>query len=165
MKRTSAATLIVLALFGAGAGALLNQILTVTGRTTFTPTPLLAVLLVVVGAIVLALAWPVRRSIRTGVRIDPFRALRAVTLARASSLLGAMMSGFGAGMLMFLLARPIDPPVGSTVTMIALVASGVVLVIASLVAEQFCTLPKDPDDSEPREPASDPGPPELSGGH
>jgi hypothetical protein len=165
MRRTSAGVLVVLALVGAGAGFLVDQVLTAMGRVTFTPSLLLPVLLVIVGAAALALAWPVRRSVRTGVRIDPFRATRAVTLARASSLLGAIMAGFGAGLLVFLLSRPIDPQVGSTVAMIALVASAVVLVIASLIAEQFCTLPKDPDDSEPREPSPDPGSPEFGGSH
>lgn len=165
MKRTSAGLLALLALLGAGAGFILDQVLTSTGRATFTPSLLLPVLLVIIGAASLALAWPVRRSVRTGIRIDPFRAMRAVTLARASSLLGAIMAGFGAGLLVFLLTRPIDPQVGSTVAMIALIAAAVVLVIAALVAEQFCTLPKDPDDSEPRDPLAEPGSPEFGGSH
>ncbi len=66
------------------------------------------------------------------------------------------MAGFGAGLLVFLLSRPVDPQVGSTVAMLALVGSAIVLTIAALVAEQFCTLPKDPDDSEPRDRAPEP---------
>ncbi|MDQ0646906.1 cation transporter-like permease [Microbacterium natoriense] len=165
MKRTSAGLLVLLALIGAAAGFVLDQVLTTMGRATFTPSLLLPVLLVIIGGAALALAWPVRRSVRTGVRIDPFRAMRAVTLARASSLLGAIMGGFGAGLLVFLLSRPIDPQVGSTVAMVVLIVSAVVLVVAALVAEQFCTLPKDPDDSEPREPHADPGPAEFGGSH
>ncbi|GAT74276.1 hypothetical protein MHM582_2778 [Microbacterium sp. HM58-2] len=161
MKRTSGGILAVLALLGAGAGFLLDQVLTATGRVTFTPSLLLPVLLLLIAAAALALAWPVRRSVRSGIRIDPFRALRAATLARASSLLGAIMAGFGAGLLVFLLSRPIDPPVGSTVAMLALIGSSVVLVIAALVAEQFCTLPKDPDDSAPRDRSPEPGEPEF----
>jgi len=158
VRRTSAAVLLVLALLAGGAGFLLDHLLTTMGRATFTPSLFLPVLLVIVGVVCLALAWPVRRSVRSGTRIDPFRALRAVTLARASSLFGAIMAGFGAGLLVFLLSRPIDPQVGSTVAMIALIASAIVLVVAALVAEQFCTLPKDPDDPEPRDPAPEPGP-------
>ena len=78
--------------------------LTATGRATFTPSLLLPVLLILIAAAALALAWPVRRSVRSGIRIDPFRALRAATLARASSLLGAIMAGVGAGLLAFLLS-------------------------------------------------------------
>lgn len=165
MKRTSAGVLVVLAVIGAAAGFLVDQVLTATGRATFTPSLLLPVLLVIIGAFSLALAWPVRTSVRTGTRIDPFRAMRAVTLARASSLLGALSAGFGAGLLIFLLSRPIDPQVGSTVAMIALIVGAVVLVIAALIAEQFCTLPKDPDDSEPREPTAEPGAPGFGGSH
>lgn len=160
MRRTSVSLLIVLALFAGGAGFLLDHLLTAAGRVTFTPSLLLPVLLLLIAAAALGVAWPVRRSVRSGIRIDPFRALRAATLARASSLVGAIMAGFGAGLLVFLLSRPVDPQVGSTVAMLALIGSAIVLVIAALVAEQFCTLPKDPDDSEPRDRAPEPG-----GGH
>ncbi|KTR77480.1 hypothetical protein NS234_07725 [Microbacterium oxydans] len=160
MRRTSAGVLILLALLGGGVGFLLDHLLTASGRATFTPSLLLPVLLLLIAGASLGVAWPVRRSVRSGVRIDPFRALRAATLARASSLLGAIMAGFGAGLLVFLLSRPVVPPVGSTVAMLALIGSAIVLVIAALVAEQFCTLPKDPDDSEPRDRAPEPG-----GGH
>ncbi|WP_298040477.1 DUF3180 domain-containing protein [uncultured Microbacterium sp.] len=155
MKRTSALVLVLLALVGGGAGYLVNQLLTVTGRATFAPSGYLPVLLVIIAVVVLLLAWPVRRSIqgKSAGRIDPFRAMRAVTLARASSLLGALTAGFGAGLLVFLLSRPVHPPVGSMVAMVALVASSLVLVIAALVAEQFCTLPKDPDDRQLDDPA------------
>lgn len=153
MKRTSPGLLLVLALLAAGAGFGFDHLLTVTGRPTFTPSGLLPVLLLLVGAATLGLAWPVRRSVRGGRRIDPFRALRAATLARASSLLGAIMAGFGAGLLAFLTTRPVPAPVGSTVALVALVVCSVVLVGAALVAEQFCTLPKDPDDREPDAPA------------
>ncbi|MGO1506783.1 MAG: DUF3180 family protein [Microbacteriaceae bacterium] len=155
MKRTSPLVLILLALAGGGAGYLVDHLLTVGGRATFTPSGFLPVLLLLLAAFVLALAWPVRRSVRgqTPGRIDPFRATRAATLARASSLLGAIMTGFGSGLLVFLLSRPVAPQVGSVVAMAALVASSLVLVVAALVAEQFCTLPKDPDDREPDDPA------------
>lgn len=157
MKRTSAGLLILLAVLGAGGGFLLDQVLTASGRVTFTPSLMLPVLLVLIAAASLGVAWPVRRSLRSGIRIDPFRALRAATLARASSLLGAIMAGFGGGLLMFLLSRPVDPQVGSTVAMLALIGSAIVLTVAALIAEQFCTLPKDPDDSEPRKRATEPG--------
>ncbi|WP_194762708.1 DUF3180 domain-containing protein [Microbacterium sp. UFMG61] len=165
MKRTSVALLAVLALLAAAGGFLLDHMLTAMGRTTFTPSLLLPLLLLLIAAASLGVAWPVRTSVRNGRRIDPFRATRAVTLARASSLVGAIMAGFGAGLLVFLLSRPIDPPVGSTVAMLALIGSAVVLAIAALIAEQFCTLPKDPDDSEPTDRAGDPGPAGLGGGH
>jgi len=153
MKRTSAGLLVVLALLATGAGFAFDHLLTVTGRATFTPSGFLPVLLLLVAVAVLALAWPVRRSTRGGRRIDPFRALRAATLARASSLLGAIMAGFGAGLLLFLTTRPVPAPVGSVVAMIALIIGAALLVGVALIAEQFCTLPKDPDERQPDEPA------------
>ncbi|WP_193599016.1 DUF3180 domain-containing protein [Microbacterium sp. YJN-G] len=153
MKRTSPGVLVVLALLSAGAGYGFDHLLTATGRATFTPSILLPVLLLLLAAATLALAWPVRRSVRGGRRIDPFRALRASTLARASSLLGAILAGFGAGLLIFLSTRPVPAPVGSTVAMAALIVGALVLTGAALAAEQFCTLPKDPDDRELDEPA------------
>lgn len=148
MKRTSPGVLAVLALLAAGAGFGLDQLLTAAGRPTFTPSVFLPVLLVLLAIAVLALAWPVRRSVRGGKRVDPFQALRASTLARASSLLGAILAGFAIGLLAFLSTRPVPAPVGSTVAMVALIIGAVVLMGAALVAEQFCTLPKDPDDRE-----------------
>jgi len=156
MKRTSPVVLILLAVAGGGIGYLVDHLLTVGGRATFAPSGFLPVLLLLLGAAVIALALPVRRSVRgtSRGRIDPFRAMRAATLARASSLLGAIVAGFGTGLLVFLLSRPVAPQVGSIVAMAALVASSLVLVVAALVAEQFCTLPKDPDDRQPDDPAA-----------
>ncbi len=153
MRRTSPGVLFVLAVLSAAAGFAFDHVLTITGRATFTPSGFLPVLLMLLAVAVLALAWPVRRSVRGGQRIDPFRALRAATLARASSLLGAILAGFGAGLLSFLLSRPVPAPVGSTVAMVALIIGALVLIGAALVAEQFCTLPKDPDDREPADTA------------
>lgn len=155
MKRTSPLILVLLALAGGGAGYLVDHLLTAGGRATFAPSGFLPVLLLLLAAAALGLAWPVRRSVsgRSRTRVDPFSAMRAATLARASSLLGALMAGFGAGLLVFLLSRPVAPQVGSTVAMAALIVSALVLVVAALVAEQFCTLPKDPDDRQPDDPA------------
>jgi len=152
VKRTSPAVLAIIALVTFGVGFGLDQLLTATGRATFTPSIYLPVMLVLLAGAVFALAWPVRRSTRGGKRIDPFRALRAATLARASSLLGAVLVGFGAGLLVFLLSRPVPAQVGSIVAMVALVIGALVLVGVALVAEQFCTLPKDPDDRQPDAP-------------
>ncbi|SJN46024.1 secreted protein [Microbacterium esteraromaticum] len=154
MKRTSSSVLAVLALLAAGSGFGFDHLLTVSGRATFVPSGFLPVLLLIIAGAVLWLAWPVRRSKRGGTRIDPFRALRAATLAQASSLLGAILAGFGIGLLVFLVSRPIPAPVGSIVAMVALVIGALVLVGVALVAEQFCTLPKDPDDRQPDAPSS-----------
>ncbi|MBS1673611.1 MAG: DUF3180 domain-containing protein [Actinobacteria bacterium] len=145
MKRISAVLLLVLALAGAAAGFLLDHALTTAGRATFTPSAVLPIFLVLLGLAVLALAWPVRRSTRGAARhrVDPFRALRIAMLARASSLVGAVICGVGVGLGAYLLTRPIDPPVGSMTAVVATAAAGLVLTIAAVIAESFCLLPGD----------------------
>lgn len=149
MTRTSPLTLALLAGAGAVAGFLLDYLLTIMARPTFVPSTLLPIMLVLLAAGVVAAAWPVRRAVRNGTGIDPFRAVRVAMLARAASLLGALLAGFGLGLALFLLSRPVMPQVGSMAVIVALMASAAVLAGAALVAEQLCTLPKDPDDRQP----------------
>ncbi|HWI31104.1 MAG TPA: DUF3180 domain-containing protein [Microbacterium sp.] len=149
MKRTGAGILALAALLGAVAGFLVDHALTVSGRPTFSPAVSLPIMLLLLAAVSLGLAWPIRRAIRgkTRARVNPFRALRIAILAKASSIVGAAVGGFALGLGAYLLTRPIDPPLGSSGTIIATAACGAVLVVAALVAEHFCTLPKDDDDA------------------
>ena len=148
MKRISPGLLLVLALAGAAVGFLLDHALTTAGRPTFTPSIVLPIFLALLAIAVLALAWPIRRSTRSATRrrVDPFRAVRIAMLARASSLVGAVITGFGAGLGAYLLSRPITPPIGA---IIATTAAALVLTIAAVIAESFCMLPgngpHDPD--------------------
>lgn len=160
MTRTSPLALIVAAVLGGGVGFLVDHLLTLSGRPTFSPAVGLPIFLVLLGAITLALAWPVRRSVRSAdaPRVDPFRAVRIAMLAKASSLVGAAVLGAGVGLVLYVSTRPVSPGLGSMATTIATIAAGAVLVVAALVAEHFCSLPKDPDerdrdDAEPGEPA------------
>lgn len=149
MKRTSATLLLLLALAGAAVGFLLNHALTTGGRPTFTPALVLPLLLILLAGSVLALGWTVRRGIRQPgkhARVNPFRALRIAILAKASSLVAALIAGFSLGAAAYLFTRPIDPPVGSTLALIATLGAALILVTAALIAEHFCTLPSGPDD-------------------
>ena len=156
MRRTSPVVLAATVAIGVGAGFVLDQALTASGRPTFTPSIMLPVLYVMLGAAVVAAALPIRRAVRGGaVRVDPFRALRIAMLAQASSLVGAFTGGVGVGLLVFLLTRPVPPSVGSTGAVIAAVVGAVVLVAAGIVAEQLCTIRKDDDDDQPGPPEPD----------
>lgn len=150
MKRTSPAVLAIAAAIGAVLGFAVDQLLTGAGRATFTPSLLLPVLLVLLAAATVLFALPIRRATRGagGTQVDPFRAVRIVMLAKASSIVGAVMSGLAAGLLAFLLTRPVTP-VGSVGAVIAALVSGVVLLAAALVAEHLCTIRKDDDDEHP----------------
>lgn len=168
MKRTSPLVLVSAAVLGALAGFLFDHLLTVSGRPTFTPFISLPIMLLLLGAIVVVLALPIRRAIRgprgergavaagsrpaSGAPVNPFRALRIAILAKASSIVGAAIGGAGAGLAMYLLSRPVPPPLGSITAVVATAVAGAILVAAALVAENMCIIRKD-DDDEPPEPA------------
>ncbi|MDE0545181.1 DUF3180 domain-containing protein [Microbacterium sp. C7(2022)] len=157
MKRTGAGILASAAVLGIAAGYLLDQMLTATGRPTFTPTVMLPILLVLLGVAVVGLAVPIRRATRgeRGGPVNPFRALRTAMLAKASSIVGAAVGGVGVGLLAFLLTRPVPPSVGSMSAVIATIVGGALLVVAALIAEHLCTIRKDDDDEHPG--GDDPG--------
>lgn len=149
MKRTSAAVLVVAAALGAAAGFLLDQLLTSAGRPTFTPMVTLPILLLLLGATVVALAVPIRRATRgSGSRVNPFRAVRIAMLAKAASIVGAAIGGLAVGLLVFLVSRPVTPSLGSMGTVIATAVCGALLVASALVAEHLCTIRKDDDDEQ-----------------
>jgi len=157
MKRTGAVPLLAAGVIGLVVGFLIDQMLTATAQPTFTPSLMLPVLLVLLGAITVALAVPIRRATTgaDGRRVDPFHAVRIAMLARASSIVGAAVTGVAVGLVLFLLTRPVSPSLGSTSAVLAAAAGGIVLVVAGLVAEHLCTIRKDDDDDQPG--PADPG--------
>lgn len=157
MKRTSAGLLVAVGAGGAVIGFLLDQLLTAAGRPTFTPSLLLPILFVLLGVATVALALPIRRAITgaTPQPVDPFRAVRVLMLARASSIVGALVAGVSAGLLLFLVSRPVEPSLGSTGAVIAAALGALALVAAGLIAEHLCIIRKDDDDDPPGPP--DPG--------
>jgi hypothetical protein len=157
VKRTSAGMLVVAAVIGIGVGFLIDQVLTATGRPTFTPAVTLPILLVLLGAVVVALAVPIRRAIhgKSGQPVNPFRAVRIAMLAKASSIVGAAVGGIGVGLALFLVTRPVTPSLGSMGTILATAAAGALLIGAGLVAEHLCIIRKDDDDEQPG--GEDPG--------
>ena len=157
MRRTSAGVLLLAAALGVAAGFLLDQLLTSAGRPTFTPAVTLPILLLLLGAVVVALAVPIRRATRGGstAAVNPFRAVRIAMLAKASSIVGAVIGGLGGGLWIFLATRPVPPSLGSLGTVIATTVCGALLVVAGLVAEHLCTIRKDDDDEQPG--GDDPG--------
>ncbi|MFD4421865.1 DUF3180 domain-containing protein [Agromyces sp. NPDC058484] len=147
MKRTHASSIVAFALAGFVAGYLGDLAAVSAGGKAIVPPLSLPVTLVGVAVIVVALAWPVRRAVKgkTTKHLDPFRAMRTAVLAKACSLSGALVFGFGLGITMFLLTRSIVP---ATVWLALATAIGAGLLLAGgLIAERFCTLP--PDDTEP----------------
>lgn len=151
MTRTGPGVLSLAAVVGAIVGYFIDDMLSASGRPTFTPAVSLPILLVLLGAAVVFLAIPIARATRgRGVApVNPFRAVRVAVLAKASSIVGAAIGGLAGGLLVFLLTRPVTPSVGSMGTIIATAVCGAILVAAGLVAEQLCTIRRDDDDEQP----------------
>ncbi|WP_285115526.1 DUF3180 domain-containing protein [Leifsonia sp. fls2-241-R2A-40a] len=148
MKRTRASSLIGLGVAGLVVGFLAELALSGTGQTVFIPPLTLPITLFAVAVIVVAFALPIRRAVRgnTVRRIDPFQATRIVVLAKACALSGALLTGMGVGVGAYLLSRDVLPG-GNAILLTALATAGaVILLIAGLVAELFCTLPPGDDD-------------------
>lgn len=148
MTRTRLSTLVALAVGGGGVGWIAEILLVMTGRPALVPPLTLPTTVVALAVVVLALAWPIRQSVRGDRtrRVDPFRATRVVVLAKASSLSGAVLAGAGAGILAFLVSRPVVADVGAPWLAAASALGAGVLLTAGLVAEYWCTIP--PDDPE-----------------
>lgn len=163
MKRTAVSTLVVLVVVGAGAAALVQTALASGGRPIIVIPITLPLALAAIGALVVSLAIPIRRMTRyrsdpdrapvDGRGIDPFYATRVVMLAKASALAGALLTGVGAGAVVYLLTRSVTPPVGSIASAVGGLVGAAVLLTCGLVAESMCRVPPgeedDDDDDKP----------------
>lgn len=166
MKRTSASTLLILAVVGGASMSLVQVALASSGRPIVTAPVTLPLALAAIGAIVVSLAIPIRRMTRglsqdsarptaPAGPVDPFYATRIVMLAKASALSGALLTGAGAGMIGYLLTRSVLPGVGSIAATVAAAVGAAVLLACGLVAESMCRVPpsNDDDDDDDERPA------------
>jgi hypothetical protein len=110
-----------------------------------------AAAIVVVAAVVLALGWEVRRSVRgdRSTPLDPLAAARVVVLAKAAVYGGAVLVGWYAGQALVLLSD-----VSVTRNQRLLVAGVTALAAAALagaglLAQRWCRLPPDDEDGGP----------------
>ncbi|UFS59074.1 DUF3180 domain-containing protein [Subtercola endophyticus] len=157
MKRTRPLTLVLLGIPGALIGFFLEIGLASAGQPIISLPLSLSITLVAAGAIVVVLAVPIARAIR-GTNpnpINPFRAMRVAVLAKASSMVGSLIAGFGLGIVVYLLSRSVVPAVSSLWTSIAAAVAGAILLACGLVAEKLCTLPPEDKDPDLREPLPD----------
>jgi hypothetical protein len=151
MKRTRPTSLIGLGVLGLVVGFLGEFAAASSGLAVFVPPLTLPITLVAVAIIVVAFAVPIRRAVRgrSSRRIDPFQATRIVVLAKACGLSGALLTGAGIGILLFIFTRDVLPASNAVLLTALGTAGAVVLLVAGLVAEYFCTLPPDDKDDDP----------------
>lgn len=151
MKRTGALPIIVAFVVGGAAGFGVNAALTALGQPTFHSAVTLPLFLVLLGVATLLLAIPVRRAVNRGGRVDPFRAVRVLVLAKASAILGAVFAGIGVGLIVYVVTRPATSSLGSLAEEIGTGAAGLLLTVLALIAENLCAIRKE-DDDEPTDP-------------
>ncbi|WP_210507689.1 DUF3180 domain-containing protein [Naasia sp. SYSU D00057] len=149
MRRTGIALPAGLAIAGAVVGWLLQVGLAAGGRAAIVPPYSLPVTLLAIGLIVVLAGWPIRQAVRgtSKRRIDPFRALRVLLLAKASTLVGALLGGAALGIALYLLSRPVLPPPASLVATLVTLVAAIVLVVCGLLVEHWCRIPPE-DDAE-----------------
>lgn len=114
----------------------------------FVPVSLVALAAV---EVLLGLQLRARIAHRPGTKpVEPLTAARAVALAKASSLVGALATGFWAGLLVYTLPNQdfLAAAGSDTRTGIVGVACGVALTAAGLWLEHCCRAPRRPDDQD-----------------
>jgi hypothetical protein len=106
-----------------------------------------AIVLLAAGAIVLVLANATYRTVhRERGRVDAHRAVRFLLLAKASALVGALMAGGYLGFaLNFVDQLDVSLPEQRVIRSVAAAIASVVLVVAGLLLERACRIPKDED--------------------
>jgi hypothetical protein len=149
VRRTSVPLLLALAVAGGVVIWLLQIALVAAGQATLVPPGTLVLVLFGIAAILLALGWPIRQFVRgrrRDHRFDPFRAMRTLLFAKASSLMGSLVTGAAVGTLLYLTSRPVPAGGPSTWLTVGTLAGAVAVAAAGLVVEQWCRLPpQDPD--------------------
>lgn len=145
MTRTSVTTVVVAVLVPGALGWLFEWMLVASGRAALVPSFTLGLALALLGVVLLVLAWPVRQAARGKRRIDYRHATSVLGLAKASSIVGALMCGAALGALGFFLTRQVVA-VDAVVALAIVAAGGAAQLAAGLIAEHWCVLPPDDED-------------------
>lgn len=150
MKRTGFPLPAVLAVAGAALGWLIEVGLAAAGLATLVPPYSLPITIAAIGVVVVLAGWPIRQMVRGAAKrkVDPFRAMRVLLLAKASTLAGAVLGGVAVGLGVYLLTRPVLPPVASLIPVAATLLAAIVLIVCGLLVEHWCRIPPEDDDPE-----------------
>lgn len=153
MGTTKATTLIGLFLVGAVVMFFGEVLLVRLGEPQFTPPITLGAALFFIGLILPTLAWPMRAITKPRdpqkprEPVNPFYATRVLLLAKAGALTGALLSGAGVGIVVFIATRMVIA-LGPLALAVSAVVGGVVLTIGSVLAERWCRIPPSSTDHE-----------------
>lgn len=142
-QKLSPAFFIIIAIGGFGAGLLLQEWRSGAGYAPFAPPYSLPASLLLLAGLLLILALRLKSAIehKDGKRVNPFHAVRLLAAARASQITGAGFTGFGLGLLILLLGRPVGVSTGVWLPMLFTAACGSALIVTGLIAEGVCRIP------------------------
>lgn len=153
MTFTKLSTLAIFALSGAAVVGLGQWAAARLGENALIPPITWGATLLLLGGIVLSLAWPVRQSVTLQVKtslIDPLYATRVLLLAKASAVSGSGLAGGAVGVGVFFLSRPVVSAPALWSVGFALLGA-LVLMAGALVAERWCAYPPEDTGSRGRE--------------
>lgn len=143
MKRTSAVSLVGIAIAGGAIGWLLQVALTSGGSPSFQPPATLYSVLFILAIGLVLLGRPVRRLVRGKATrpVDPFFATRVLMLAKASSLAGALLFGVAGGLLGYAVTRTGSFSTPAFWPDVLLGIGALALCICGLIVEWWCRIP------------------------
>ncbi|WP_250000730.1 DUF3180 domain-containing protein [Actinoplanes sp. M2I2] len=148
MRPTSISVLVVAGLAAAAVGWLLLSLSYSTlPHLPWSPVIVLAVLAVAEGLLAQNTAARIQRK-PGAPRVDPLAVARYVALAKASSLVGAISTGFSVGLLAWLAMEPTQAARDDLPVAIGGVVTAVALVAAALWLERACRIPEQPDSKD-----------------
>ncbi|WP_104126055.1 DUF3180 domain-containing protein [Cryobacterium sp. Y57] len=147
MKRSQATGLLAVLLIGLVVGFLVEIAFAASGAPIVVPPVTLPLTLILLGVVIVSLAWQVRQGSRRKAlrRIDPFWAMRVAVLSKATSLSASLLFGAALGIVLYILTRSVVPAVTSLWLAVGTAIGAALMLTAGLVAEHFCTLPPDDD--------------------
>lgn len=143
LQRTSTLSLIAFAAAGVAAGLLTQFALSSTGQPPLVPPLSLPLSMLVLAGVLLWLGVVLRRALtRHGPgHVNPFHAVRLLAGAKAGQFSGALLGGFGGGLLVQVLTRTVLPPAATWQPMLLVVITGAFLVACAVVTELLCRVP------------------------
>ena len=155
LQRTSPLSIVAFAVVGIGAGLLVQIARSTAGQGALVPPLSLALTMLVMAAVLIVLGIALRRAVTraSGKPVNPFHAVRLLAGSKAGQFAGALLGGFGGGLLLQLLTRSVMPGAELWLPMLFVVFAGVVLVVCGVITESLCRVPP----SEGDEPGGDAG--------
>ena len=145
MTHTRPLTMVMVAIIGGVMAWALEGILSALGEPVIVPPWSWGLGLALLGALVLAIAWPIRQRLHSASKrelLDPFYATRVVLLAKSTTVAGSLFLGAAAGVGVFFLTRPVVAE-GTLWSSASALLGAILLMGSGLLAERWCTLPPD----------------------